>query len=771
MGSIPTPGKNKGDEAPPSFFTLENFGGLDTKSKRPAIKPDDFFWLENWIPIGPGNLRTLYDREATPIYTATSPRTIIYYAFYNIGADRYCAVFLDNGTAVQVNTDTLAQTTISATVGTFYAAGQPLPCARQYQSKYLAIISKASDNAYWIWDGTSLFGAGTLAPQVTMLDSGVGAGYTSPPTVTAYGGAGSGATFTATLNSQGHVTDIEVTNPGSGYDHEDHVTLVITGGGVSQDQARATATVTTSSGGVAIVTVTNGGSGYSRPLVSFSGGGGTGAKAFVSGVANGVVTDITVYDPGTGYTSNPTVTIADSGGGTGTGATAVAQTRRGQISSITVNSGGSGYTGVPEVVISLPDDAEFPSIQAEAYATISAGAVTTITVTNPGLGYKGASVQLIGGNNSAAAEVSLMPYGIEGTTIETYQNRVWTADDTKMSWTGADSVSDFSTANGGGSKPITDSFLREKVVALAQANGFLYRFGDSSINVVSNVQTSGQGVTTFNDANVDPQIGTAWRDTVAAFGRALVFANPTGVYAIYGGAAEKVSSPLDGLFAVASFNTGQPGIEPTASVATIFGIRVYCISLTAQDPYTQTLRDLICMWDGQKWFIGSQGVDAKFLAGQEIASELTTYGSDDTVIHRLFQTPSSTLQKAMLTKLAATPNYTIQSQLLRVYYIARAETGDLGTVDVVVENQSGPSPTQTRSVTGGTLTWIGAGGVPIQFIGAGGADLNFSTPGLVVDGFDYSTIGNLIGARFITEMPDLTLISMSLLLRPYAPDA
>lgn len=770
MGSIPVPGKNKGDEAPPSSFTLENFGGLDTKAKRPAIKPEDFFWLENWIPIGPGNLRTLYDREETPIYEAPNPRTIIYHVFYNLGADRFCAVFLDDGTAIQVNTDTLAQTTISATTNTFWDGSGPLPAARQYQSKYLAITSRVSDNAYWIWDGTSLFAAGTLSPEITILDSGVGAGYVSAPTVTAYGGSGSGATFSATINSQGHVTDVEVTNPGSGYDNEDHVVLIFTGGGATADQARATATVNTSAGGVAIVTVTNGGQQYTAPVVSFSGGGGSGAKAFVSGLAAGVVTDITVYDPGSGYTSNPTVTIADSGGGAGTGATAVCEIRRGQITSITVNSGGSGYTGVPDVIISAPDNADFPSRQAEAYASISAGAVTAVTVTNPGLGYQGASVQLVGGNGSAAAECRLMPYGIQGTSIETYQTRVWVADDTKISWTGPDTVSDFSTIGGGGSKPVTDAFLREKVVGLAQANGFLYRMGDSSINVISNVQTSGSGVTTFNDSNVDPQIGTAWRDSVAAFGRALVFANPTGVYALYGGAAEKVSAPLDGLFANASFNTGGVGIEPTAGVATIFGLRVYCIAFTTLDPYTQTNRDVICMWDGQKWFVGSQSIDVVALAGQEINSELTCYGATETAIHRLFQTPSSTLEKIAVTKLAATPSYSIQSQLLRVHYIAQAETGEIGTLDIAVENQSGPSPTQQRAVRGGILNWIGAGGVPIQFTGAGGLDLNFTTAGLVVDGYDDSTIGNLIGARITTTMSDLTLISMSLLLRPYAPD-
>ena len=765
---IPLPGSNQQTREEPTPFTIEDFGGIDTRSKRPAIKPNEFFWLENWIPIGPGNLRTIYDKESTPIYTASNPRTIIYYTFFNIGATRYAAVFLDDGTAVQVNTVTLATTTISATTGKFYTAGGSLPHAAQYQSKYLAICSRVSDNAYWIWDGAKLFGAGTLSPEVVITNSGQGSSYLSAPTITAYGGAGSGATFTPTLDSQGHLTDIKVSNPGSGYNHEDLVTLVITGGGISQDQARATATVSTTSAGVAIVTVTAGGNKYGSPYITFSGGGGSGAQAFVSGVANGVITEITVTDPGSGYTSNPTVTINDAAA-TGTGATAVCEIRRGQITAITVNSGGSGYSGVPDVVISAPNNADFPNMQAEAYATVVAGAVTAITLTKKGLGYRSASVELEGGNDGASATVTLMPYGIKGTSIEVYQNRVWVFDDTKYSYTGAASVSDFSGAGGGGSKPVTDANLREKVVRGIQANGFLYRMGDSSINVISNVQTSSQGVTSFNDSNVDPQIGTAWRDSVVAFGRALVFANPTGVYALYGGAAEKVSTALDGLFAKASFNTGVAGKTPTAAVATIFGLRVYCLEMTTVDPYTNTLRDIMVMWDGQRWFVGTQSLAIAFLAGQEISSELTAYGASTTAIHRLFKTPSASLSKVMATKLASNPTYIIEDQVLRCYYIAQAEQGLTGALNIYIENQGGRGPVNPRTVTGGRLTWTGSG--PIQFTGLAGAPLNFTTGGLVIDGFDVGMYGNLIGATIVTAVEDLTLISMSILLKPYAADA
>ena len=58
-------------------------------------------------------------------------------------------------------------------------------------------------------------------------------------------------------------------------------------------------------------TITNPGKGYVKaPLVTLSGGGGTGATA-VAGVTNGIITSITVSDGGAGYTSRPTVTISD----------------------------------------------------------------------------------------------------------------------------------------------------------------------------------------------------------------------------------------------------------------------------------------------------------------------------------------------------------------------------------------------------------------------------------------------------------------------------
>ena len=74
---------------------------------------------------------------------------------------------------------------------------------------------------------------------------------------------------------------------------------------------------------VSSITVNNPGSGYtSDPVVTITGGGGTGATAAATiDPGTGTVTAIDILTTGSGYTAAPTVTIT---GGGGTGATATA---------------------------------------------------------------------------------------------------------------------------------------------------------------------------------------------------------------------------------------------------------------------------------------------------------------------------------------------------------------------------------------------------------------------------------------------------------------
>lgn len=77
------------------------------------------------------------------------------------------------------------------------------------------------------------------------------------------------------------------------------------------------------------LTVTNGGNGYAdgeTPAVTFAGGSGSGATAH-GVVSGGAVTSIVLDDPGSGYTSAPTATVAGPAAGGGQAATATVNFR------------------------------------------------------------------------------------------------------------------------------------------------------------------------------------------------------------------------------------------------------------------------------------------------------------------------------------------------------------------------------------------------------------------------------------------------------------
>ena len=169
----------------------------------------------------------------------------------------------------------------------------------------------------------------------------------------------------------GAVTSISITNAGKEYDAASPPVISITGGGGSGASASVVV-----NGSISEVTVTAGGSGYtSSPLVSIVGGGGSGAAATAI-ITKGVVSRILINSGGTGYTSQPAITIV---GGGGTGATATAQVR-GPIKSVSVDNGGESYISTPEIKLSSGSGAV-------AQAIVQNGRIISIAIISAGSGY------------------------------------------------------------------------------------------------------------------------------------------------------------------------------------------------------------------------------------------------------------------------------------------------------------------------------------------------------------------------------------------------
>lgn len=295
-----------------SYEVVKQFKGVNTKANRTAIGDDEFYWLENAMPIGYGNLKI------TPTYSnvgsVTFSNTVTFYCSANIGLIDYLVAFEADGSAEYVRLDTNAKGTIGA-AGTFSASGVNIS---QWKNDRILIGDPAK--GYFTWDGTNLIFIGSVG-QVGIVTG--GSGYTSAPAViiSAPNSAnGVQATAVATITAN-VVSSITITEAGTGYTSSPTVTF--NGGGGSG--ANAVSGITTFATGTVSVLVTAGGTGYtnaSNLTVTIAGGGGANAAAqgIVSG---GIVTQVVMTNVGSGYTNASNITVTIAGGG-GTNATAKA---------------------------------------------------------------------------------------------------------------------------------------------------------------------------------------------------------------------------------------------------------------------------------------------------------------------------------------------------------------------------------------------------------------------------------------------------------------
>lgn len=758
----------------------ESFDGLNTKPPRPAIGDKEMYWSDGFMPIGPSNLRVLWG-TGNIVFSTQDDESVQWFGFGNIGDTSYGYVLQSDGTIHQFDTTTGARTLVLG--GGAIQNPSSILGFSQRGSQYILFV-KDQPNGYWLWDGTNTFTAGTISPIVTLTNSGLN--YTSPPAIAFQTtGAGTGVVAHGVIQN-GSVTQVIIDNPGSGFVTDDLVVMSFTGGG-TDDQATATTHVS-SAGGVSEIIVLNPGGGYTAAAtVIFSGGGGTGATAYPV-IQSGGIISVAIINQGTGYTSPPSISINDPGLGSGSsfihggsGFAGIVVINSGQITAVGVVTPGSNYTSNPTVVI-VGD-----GTGAAAVAEVQGGQVTGFAMTSFGHGYTKALAILQGGNNAANATVNIFPFGISGTAIEVYQQRVWITNGAAASTTPPKNRTIFSApsdptdfADGGGAFQSTDSFLRVGYHWLRQTNGFLYLGGDSSVNYISGVTTSASGstsvaavaTTTFGNQNVDPQLGSPWPSSVQVFSRNIVFANTIGAFVSYGGAVTKASLPLDGFYATGPIYGS--GLNFSSAVAQIFGIPVYMLLLPVNDLFTgQTINKLL-MWDGKRWFTSEQDRAMTFIASQEINSVLTAWGTDGKNIFPLFAQPSTGFTKVVQSKLYSTPAYYTTKTAKSLSGVINSYALDGQTVVISIDSEKGLGVgNAVQSVlpasgdiawtnnTGGTITWTNNSGVVIEW-GVAGLD--------VFGPLTVAQQGRMMGFTVQTNASDLALLSLFASEQTYTPN-
>lgn len=234
--------------------------------------------------------------------------------------------------------------------------------------------------------GTPTMSNRATAASVTVNTRGTGFSAT-PPTITFQTppAGGTQATGTVTTANYYRVNTVTRVSGGSGYSAGP---LTVTFSAPPAGGVQATGTASTSGSAptrsINAITITNPGSGYTSPptIVSISGSAPTiPAVLTVNTTTSYGISGVSITNPGAGYTATPTYTL---GGTVGTGyALTVNPGNSWVVSGFSLTNAGSGYSTPPTISLSGASG----SGAAFTTSLTSTNVVTAINVTNPGAGY------------------------------------------------------------------------------------------------------------------------------------------------------------------------------------------------------------------------------------------------------------------------------------------------------------------------------------------------------------------------------------------------
>jgi hypothetical protein len=262
--------------------------------------------------------------------------------------------------------------------------------------------------------------------------------------------------------------------------------------------------------------------------------------------------------------------------------------------------------------------------------------------------------------DAPTAPPTIMPVGLPGIyCMEVYQSRLFVGGKDVISFSAPSNGADFSTTDGGGSFGYFGNKLTYSFMDLAASSGYLYCFGDSTLDLIANINLSGAGttsspfVTNFTYQNIDPQIGQRFPRPVGRIGRYMQTFTGTGIFETQGGETREIGARVTNIFN--SLDTSL--YLPTMAPASMFGFRVLLCNGRFTDPWGVT-RNLLLMWHpvrgtgefSEFWSIASQNLELTNIGCYEQDSIITPYGTDGTSLYQLFATPDQSLPKRLSTK-------------------------------------------------------------------------------------------------------------------------
>lgn len=754
------------------YHVSKAFKALNTKANRTAIDDEEFSWLENIQPIGFGNLKVIGSPttqnvispdSATALwvndYNVIIPWTndssnivdwvqdgVVPLVLANIGGASSYAVELNNVNInnydylINNNADgsmqsyKIANITLStiATAGSFSTSGVRV---KQWKNDRAIILDPV--HGYYTYDGANLITVGSVG-GIGITNP--GNGYTEAPVVTISApdqANGVQATAVASIsNAAGTVLSALVTSNGSGYTTPPTVTF---SSPASQFGVQAQGSASIQGGNVVVISVTNPGSGYtSAPTINISGGGGSGATANAV-LGSGLVTSISLTEAGTGYLSPPTVTISGGGGNNATAVAGYLSFATGTIG-ILVTAGGSGYTSPPTVNISGGGGAG-----ANAVAIVNGGVVTQVVVRNPGTGYTSNPTITFSGGGGSGATAKGIATTDPNIDIASFSGRVWIAQGRTVFYSAAGSYNDFVSVSAGNIN-LQDDTLHSLITALVSANNFLYVFGDTSINVFSDVRVSTTGATLFTNTNVSASVGTKRIDAIFPYFRSLLFANDYGVYALVGATTSKLSDALDGIYPNIDFT--QP---VTGGQVLLNNILCATFNVYYNDP-NQALgpRWIQLVYFDKKWFVASNGL-LKLITSLPSSGNVLLYGTNGTNLVTLYTDQNANIYSMLKTSLSPMGDVIRDKQALK--FGVEATTINGSDISVTVDSEYTSSPAYNFA---NFAVWNNDLKNPIPWTNSGNQTISWLNTGYFLYKSDSQQYGKYLGLTVTSNSAGIT---------------
>lgn len=546
---------------------------------------------------------------------------------------------------------------------------------------------------------------------------------------------GAAGTFSGTGSAitQWENTNICIIDATKGYFSWDGTTLTtyngtaqsvtVNAGGIGFTNANTT-TLTPSSGsarfsvtlGCNLVTLVGAGSNYAvGDVLTVSGGTFTSAATItVSAVTSGAISGFNLTTPGV-YTITPTNNVSVTGGH-GTGATF---TLVFGIGAVTVVTPGSGYVAVP-----------------------------TITIGGAGSG-TGASLTVNMGITAT------------GTTIATYAGRIWIGFGRTIIYSAPSSFSDFSPVDLGGSLIITDDTLTTNISALVSSNDYLYIFGASSVNIISNVSvtnptldSSGSvvtpAVTTFSNTNITSNMGTDMGLSIVPYFRTMAYVSDYGCFGLTGSTSQKISSPLDGLFKNILFSN----FEATGGQCVIFGELCLVFLVSYNDPLLGSSRPLLLIFFDKKWFVSSQISTINLIAQAAPDPDVPVmYATDGLNLYSLFTNSSATIAQKIQTRLWDMGNPLAIKQAFKVG-IESVSPSTPASLAVSIDTEYGTNP--YNFTASNAMIWYNNSGGVISWTNNALGTIVWTAAGFVFLRSDVNGFGNYLGLTITATTPGIT---------------